>query len=142
MIRYRRRGYGGSVAHNGPFSLAQQASDALGVLTHFGLDCAHVVGQDRAMTDVGSSLEVEGPALPQKITLVTGAGSGIGRAAATGVPQAEPTMAVEPLMDVRAVADAVVFMAKLPLDANVQFMTSSSRPITSTRSTRSSPPRA
>ena len=63
LIRYRRRGYGGSVAHNGPFSLAQQASDALGVLTHFGLDRAHVVGQDRAMTDVGSSLEVEGPAL-------------------------------------------------------------------------------
>ena len=44
LIRYRRRGYGGSVAHNGPFSLAQQASDALGVLTHFGLDRAHVVG--------------------------------------------------------------------------------------------------
>jgi NADP-dependent 3-hydroxy acid dehydrogenase YdfG len=26
-------------------------------------------------------------------------------------------------MDVRHVADAVVFMANLPLDANVQFMT-------------------
>lgn len=40
-----------------------------------------------------------------------------------GVPQADGSMAVEPLMDVRAVADAVVFMAGLPLDANVQFMT-------------------
>jgi NADP-dependent 3-hydroxy acid dehydrogenase YdfG len=40
-----------------------------------------------------------------------------------GVPQANGTMAVEPRMDVRHVADAVVYMANLPLDANVQFMT-------------------
>ena len=42
---------------------------------------------------------------------------------AKGVPQADGSMAVEPVMDVKAVADAVVFMAGLPLDANVQFMT-------------------
>jgi NADP-dependent 3-hydroxy acid dehydrogenase YdfG len=30
---------------------------------------------------------------------------------------------VEPRMDVQHVADAVVYMASLPLDANVQFMT-------------------
>jgi NADP-dependent 3-hydroxy acid dehydrogenase YdfG len=30
---------------------------------------------------------------------------------------------VEPRMDLRHVADAVVFMANLPLEANVQFMT-------------------
>ena len=40
-----------------------------------------------------------------------------------GVPQADGTMAVEPTMNVRHVADAVVHMASLPLDANVQFMT-------------------
>ena len=40
-----------------------------------------------------------------------------------GVPQADGTMAVEPTMDVQHVADAVVYMANLPLDANVQFMT-------------------
>lgn len=40
-----------------------------------------------------------------------------------GVPQADGSMAVEPVMDVKAVADAVVFMAGLPLEANVQFMT-------------------
>ena len=40
-----------------------------------------------------------------------------------GVPQANGTMMVEPRMDVRHVADAVVYMANLPLDANVQFMT-------------------
>jgi NAD(P)-dependent dehydrogenase (short-subunit alcohol dehydrogenase family) len=42
---------------------------------------------------------------------------------AKGVPQANGAMAVEPLMDVQNVADAVLFMAGLPLDANVQFMT-------------------
>jgi NAD(P)-dependent dehydrogenase (short-subunit alcohol dehydrogenase family) len=42
---------------------------------------------------------------------------------AEGVPQANGTIAVEPRMDVKHVADAVLYMAGLPLDANVQFMT-------------------
>jgi NAD(P)-dependent dehydrogenase (short-subunit alcohol dehydrogenase family) len=42
---------------------------------------------------------------------------------ANGVPQANGSVAVEPLMDVSHVARAVVHMASLPLDANVQFMT-------------------
>jgi NAD(P)-dependent dehydrogenase (short-subunit alcohol dehydrogenase family) len=42
---------------------------------------------------------------------------------AKGVPQASGVVAVEPLMDVEDVARAVVFMAGLPLDANVQFLT-------------------
>lgn len=41
----------------------------------------------------------------------------------TGVPQANGTISVEPTMDVEHVAQAVVFMAGLPLEANVQFMT-------------------
>ncbi len=40
-----------------------------------------------------------------------------------GVPQANGERAVEPLMDVTHVADAVLQMASLPLDTNVQFMT-------------------
>ena len=40
-----------------------------------------------------------------------------------GVPQADGSMAVEPRMDVANVASAVVYMASLSLDANVQFMT-------------------
>ena len=40
-----------------------------------------------------------------------------------GVPQANGDIAVEPVMDVRHVADAVLHMAGLPLDANVLFMT-------------------
>jgi NAD(P)-dependent dehydrogenase (short-subunit alcohol dehydrogenase family) len=42
---------------------------------------------------------------------------------ATGVPQANGEIAVEPLMDVGHVASAVLYMASLPLDANVQFLT-------------------
>jgi len=40
-----------------------------------------------------------------------------------GVPQANGEMAVEPTMDVEHAAQAVVYMASLPLSANVQFMT-------------------
>ncbi len=40
-----------------------------------------------------------------------------------GVPQANGSIEVEPTMDVENVARAVVLMASLPLDANVQFLT-------------------
>jgi NAD(P)-dependent dehydrogenase (short-subunit alcohol dehydrogenase family) len=42
---------------------------------------------------------------------------------AAGVPQANGTLAVEPRVDVTEVAKAVLYMASLPLDANVLFMT-------------------
>ena len=40
-----------------------------------------------------------------------------------GVPQANGTIAPEAMMDVEHVANAVVHMASLPLETNVQFMT-------------------
>jgi len=40
-----------------------------------------------------------------------------------GVLQPGGATMVEPRMDVQHVADAIVFMARLPLDSNVQFMT-------------------
>jgi NADP-dependent 3-hydroxy acid dehydrogenase YdfG len=42
---------------------------------------------------------------------------------AKGVKQANGTVAVEAMMDVKRVAEAVAYMASLPLDTNVQFMT-------------------
>jgi len=42
---------------------------------------------------------------------------------AVGVPQADGTVAVEPRMEATDVAKAVLYMASLPLDANVLFMT-------------------
>ena len=41
----------------------------------------------------------------------------------SGVPQADLSIKAEPVMDVQHVADAVLHMANLPLEANVQFMT-------------------
>jgi NAD(P)-dependent dehydrogenase (short-subunit alcohol dehydrogenase family) len=42
---------------------------------------------------------------------------------AAGIVQANGSTMVEPRMDLKHVADAVVYMANLPLEANVQFMT-------------------
>ena len=40
-----------------------------------------------------------------------------------GLPQADGSLAVEPLMDVEHVGQAIVYMASLPLETNIQFMT-------------------
>ncbi len=42
---------------------------------------------------------------------------------AKGVPQANGEIAVEAVMDVSECARAIVYMASLPLEANVQFLT-------------------
>jgi NAD(P)-dependent dehydrogenase (short-subunit alcohol dehydrogenase family) len=42
---------------------------------------------------------------------------------ANGVPQANGTVAVEPLMDVEHVGNAILYMANMPLDANILFLT-------------------
>jgi NAD(P)-dependent dehydrogenase (short-subunit alcohol dehydrogenase family) len=47
----------------------------------------------------------------------------LARRMAQGVPQAHGAIAVEPLMDVQHVANAVLHMASLPLDVNVFSMT-------------------
>jgi NADP-dependent 3-hydroxy acid dehydrogenase YdfG len=41
----------------------------------------------------------------------------------TGVPQADGQIKIEPVMDVDHVAEAVLTMARLPLDVNVPFIT-------------------
>jgi NAD(P)-dependent dehydrogenase (short-subunit alcohol dehydrogenase family) len=41
----------------------------------------------------------------------------------TGMPQANGTLATEPVMDPQRVAEAVAYMASLPPDSNVLFMT-------------------
>ena len=51
------------------------------------------------------------------------AGTEMAARMAKGVPQANGEIAVEPLMDVNQVGDAVVHMADLPLESNIQFIT-------------------
>jgi NAD(P)-dependent dehydrogenase (short-subunit alcohol dehydrogenase family) len=51
------------------------------------------------------------------------AGTELAAKFASGVEQANGQIAAEPVMDVKLVGDAVVYMAGLPLDANVQTLT-------------------
>ncbi|HWW64142.1 MAG TPA: SDR family oxidoreductase [Sphingomonadaceae bacterium] len=51
------------------------------------------------------------------------AASAMGSRMAQGVPQANGSIAVEPVMDAEHVGEAIAYMDSLPLDANVQFMT-------------------
>ena len=51
------------------------------------------------------------------------AATSMGSVMATGVPQANGTIAPEPVMDVGHVGETVAYMDSLPLDANVQFIT-------------------
>lgn len=51
------------------------------------------------------------------------AGTDMANRMANGVPQANGTIAPEPLMDVNLIGDAVLHMASLPPGANVLFMT-------------------
>jgi len=51
------------------------------------------------------------------------AGTELSAKLAEGVIQPNGTILKEPIFDVKHVADAVVYMAGLPLDVNVQFMT-------------------
>ena len=72
-VTYRRRGYDGSPRHTGPFSIKEQAQDALDLLSDLGIERAHVVGHSSgglialqmALTDPGAvrSLVLLEPAL-------------------------------------------------------------------------------
>jgi NAD(P)-dependent dehydrogenase (short-subunit alcohol dehydrogenase family) len=78
-----------------------------------------------AITGLTKSISLDGRAfdiacgqidIGNAATAMTGKMSG-------GVPQADGSLAPEPTFDARHVADAVLYMASLPLDANVQFLT-------------------
>ena len=51
------------------------------------------------------------------------AGTELTSVISSGVPQADGSIRAEPTFDPQHVADAVLYMASLPLDANVQFLT-------------------
>jgi NAD(P)-dependent dehydrogenase (short-subunit alcohol dehydrogenase family) len=78
-----------------------------------------------AVTGLTKSLSLDG----RKYNIACGqidignAATAMGGRMAKGVPQANGAIAVEAVMDVREAARAVAYMASLPLDANVQFLT-------------------
>ncbi len=124
----------------GSFLCAQEAFRAMksqrpqgGRIINNGSISAHVprpqavayTASKHAITGLTRSISLEGR--PYRIACgqidvgnaVTELSSGIGR----GALQADGSLLREPMMDVRHAADAVLHMAGLPLDANVQFMT-------------------
>jgi NAD(P)-dependent dehydrogenase (short-subunit alcohol dehydrogenase family) len=78
-----------------------------------------------AITGLTKSISLDGR--PYNIACgqidIGNAATAMTEAIAAGAPQADGSVKPEPTFDPRLAADAVVFMAELPLDANVQFMT-------------------
>jgi len=78
-----------------------------------------------AMTGLTKAISLEGRAFDIACGQIDigNAATEMTAAMAQGILQADGSTAPEPRMDARHVADAVRYMAELPLDANVQFMT-------------------
>jgi NAD(P)-dependent dehydrogenase (short-subunit alcohol dehydrogenase family) len=78
-----------------------------------------------AVTGITKSISLEGRAFDIACGQIDvgNAGTEMTTRMRDGVPQADGSLKPEPTMDVDNVARAVVYMASLPLDANVQFMT-------------------
>ena len=69
LIRYHRRGFAGSDPHLGPFSIEQQAQDALTLMKHLGLERAHVVGHSYGGA-TAVQLAIEAPSLVHSLVLL------------------------------------------------------------------------
>jgi NAD(P)-dependent dehydrogenase (short-subunit alcohol dehydrogenase family) len=78
-----------------------------------------------AMTGLTKALSLDGRAFDIACGQIDigNAATEMTRRFSRGVPQADGSIAPEPTFDARHVADAVLYMASLPLDANVQFLT-------------------
>jgi NAD(P)-dependent dehydrogenase (short-subunit alcohol dehydrogenase family) len=78
-----------------------------------------------AITGLTKSISLDGR--PYNIACgqidIGNAGTDMTRPMAAGIRQADGSVRPEPVFDAQQAADAVMFMAGLPLDANVQFMT-------------------
>ncbi|MBN3847728.1 SDR family oxidoreductase [Paraburkholderia sp. Ac-20342] len=105
---------GGRIINNGSISAHAPRPNSIGY-----------TATKHAITGLTKAVSLDG----RKYDIVCGqidignAGTDMAARMARGVPQANGEIAIEPLMDVQHVADAVLHMASLPLSANVQFMT-------------------
>jgi NAD(P)-dependent dehydrogenase (short-subunit alcohol dehydrogenase family) len=105
---------GGRIINNGSISAHVPRPYAVGYTT-----------TKHAITGLTKALSLEGRQYDIACSQIDigNAGTDMTEAMKRGVPQADGSIAPEPIMDVQHVADAVLYMANLPLDANVQFMT-------------------
>jgi 3-oxoadipate enol-lactonase len=69
LIRYRRRGYGGSEPVPGAFSLEQQARDASALLAHLGVERAHVIGHSGGGA-IAVQLAIESPRVVHSLVVL------------------------------------------------------------------------
>ncbi|NVO05981.1 MAG: SDR family oxidoreductase [Rhodoferax sp.] len=124
---------GSFLCAQGAFRLMKQQSPQGGRIINNGSISAHAprpnsapyTATKHAITGLTKSLSLDG----RKYNIACGQidiGNALTELAAPmakGVPQAHGANAIEPMMDVKQVGDAVLHMANLPLSTNVQFMT-------------------
>jgi NAD(P)-dependent dehydrogenase (short-subunit alcohol dehydrogenase family) len=113
-IMKRQRPMGGRIINNGSISAHAPRPNS-----------APYTATKHAITGLTKSTALDG----RKYDIACGqidignAETGMMKRMKDGVPQADGTLSAEPTMKVEHVAKAVVYMAGLPLDANVQFLT-------------------
>ncbi|MGD1879617.1 MAG: SDR family oxidoreductase [Kiloniellaceae bacterium] len=118
---------------SGAFKLMQRQQPQGGRIINNGSISAHVprpgsapyTSSKHAVTGLTRSISLDGRPYDIACGLIDigNAASHMTERMGAGVPQADGSIKPEPTMDVQHVADAVVHMADLPLEANVQFMT-------------------
>jgi pimeloyl-ACP methyl ester carboxylesterase len=69
LIRYRRRGFAGSSAHDGPFSIERQAADASALLRQLGVPRAHIAGHSYGAI-IALQLAMDAPDLVHSLVLL------------------------------------------------------------------------
>jgi NAD(P)-dependent dehydrogenase (short-subunit alcohol dehydrogenase family) len=105
---------GGRIINNGSISAAAPRPNS-----------APYTASKHAVTGLTKSISLDG----RKYDIACGqidignAGTSMVESMKVGVIQADQSIKAEPTFDVQHVANAVAYMASLPLDANVQFMT-------------------
>jgi NAD(P)-dependent dehydrogenase (short-subunit alcohol dehydrogenase family) len=110
----RQRPKGGRIINNGSISAISPRPNS-----------APYTATKHALTGLTKSISLDGRADDIACSQIDigNAATEFTEAMAAGILQANGTVMVEPRFDVGHVADAVVYMARLPLGANVQFMT-------------------
>ena len=105
---------GGRIINNGSISAQVPRPHAVGY-----------TATKHAITGLTKALSLEGRAHDIACGQIDigNAATAMTEAMTRGVLQADGSTAVEPVMDPAHVADAVLYMAGLPLDANVQYLT-------------------
>jgi pimeloyl-ACP methyl ester carboxylesterase len=69
LIRYHRRGMGGSTRTDGPVTVADQAKEAAGLLAQLGVERAHIVGHSYGGL-IGLQLALDNPQLVGSLALL------------------------------------------------------------------------